>query len=187
MKTIVVGMNISYNFFPYLFPASVISSTPVVFVILLLFLLISMFLRLSVCLRILSLTNGRIKVKMKERDGKYRNRGTIENVKCGPIIFPPHHHIHTMRGPLTSKQSNMAPMRSFQESNLHKLAGCNGWRADRSRGKWKVKLQKSKVKEDLIYTRIKLTHATRLSSPNGWDASTGLRPVISSRSTTPKE
>ena len=33
----------------------------------------------------------------------------------------------------------------------------------------------------------KLTHSTRLSSPKGWDASTGLRPVISSNSTTPNE
>jgi hypothetical protein len=32
-----------------------------------------------------------------------------------------------------------------------------------------------------------LTHSTRLSSPNGFDASTGFRPVISSKRTTPKE
>jgi len=31
------------------------------------------------------------------------------------------------------------------------------------------------------------THSTKLSSPKGWLASTGLRPVISSRSTTPNE
>uniref|UniRef100_A0A452XHT1 Uncharacterized protein n=1 Tax=Aegilops tauschii subsp. strangulata TaxID=200361 RepID=A0A452XHT1_AEGTS len=32
-----------------------------------------------------------------------------------------------------------------------------------------------------------LAHSTRLSSPNGLDESTGFRPVISSKSTTPKE
>lgn len=31
------------------------------------------------------------------------------------------------------------------------------------------------------------THSTRLSSPIGWDVSTGFRPVISSKSTTPNE
>jgi len=31
------------------------------------------------------------------------------------------------------------------------------------------------------------THSTRLSSPKGWDTSTGFLPVISSKSTTPKE
>jgi hypothetical protein len=34
---------------------------------------------------------------------------------------------------------------------------------------------------------IKLTHSTRLSSPNGFDASTGFLPVMSSKRTTPKE
>jgi hypothetical protein len=33
----------------------------------------------------------------------------------------------------------------------------------------------------------KLTHSTRLSSPNGFDASTGFLPVMSSKRTTPKE
>lgn len=33
----------------------------------------------------------------------------------------------------------------------------------------------------------KPTHSTRLSSPKGWDASTGFLPVISSRRTTPNE
>jgi len=37
-------------------------------------------------------------------------------------------------------------------------------------------------KEGSLYT-----HSTRLSSPRGWDTSTGFRPVISSKSTTPKE
>lgn len=34
---------------------------------------------------------------------------------------------------------------------------------------------------------MELTHSTRLSSPTGCDVSTGFRPVISSKRTTPKE
>jgi len=32
-----------------------------------------------------------------------------------------------------------------------------------------------------------LTHSTKLSSPAGWDTSTGFLPVMSSKSMTPKE
>lgn len=42
-------------------------------------------------------------------------------------------------------------------------------------------------KETSIFYFLIHTHSTKLSSPKGWDASTGLRPVISSSSTTPNE
>ena len=83
---------------------------------------------------------------------------------------------------LIMKWQTIGDMKKHRRQTNHKVIMKQEW-LNSMRQEWSMALNV----QLWYWNGCILTHSTKLSSPKGWVGSTGLRPVISSKSTTPNE